>query len=166
MPRYTTTTYVDRRTLEGVVDGNYSKELGTEERALLDNVPEYLMPWFERAVVENFYLPLRGIMKKPAETLGRLVVELSPQPQGTQVQVQRKSTIRMGFGYKKECSKFSSRRNATAGKSFEESVEEALSDYRTGVVSAISVSLRDRDALFKYVPPNQVIESLRYRLFI
>ncbi|MBI3036481.1 hypothetical protein HYY73_01840 [Candidatus Woesearchaeota archaeon] len=164
---YMPTSYVHHSILKNIVDGNYEKQLTTGETALIERVPPDARPWFERVVIEDFYLPLRGIMRQPTETLEWLIVEVFQEEIGKAQdnghKIKRGLTLRGSFGYHEKTGLYSGLKKHGENVTFEELIENALTAYREVTMVNIETFLQSGNS-FKYVSPKQMTTSIAARM--
>ncbi len=164
MIRHAPTRYVDHSVLENIVGENYEKQLSDEENALIiERVPTDARPWFEGAVISEFYVPLKGIMNQPIETLALLIFEVFQERENAQDNGDRikkgRLTLKGSFEYAGEHMKYSGSKNPRGNVTFEGVIENTLSIYRRNTMTTIRAFLQSSDH-FKYVSPDQVRTGL------
>ncbi|MBI2143899.1 hypothetical protein HYU17_01980 [Candidatus Woesearchaeota archaeon] len=169
MPPYELVSEVPRHLLEEVINGKYSTELTTAEKAVLESVPPPMQQWFKQAV-NDFYLPLRSVVRQ--DTIGNhhsklsfletLVAELLPATAYEGSKGAHVKNMRARYE-KKQSIAPSSSLHRRPGKSFDDALPAALQAYKKIVVTNLGIHLK-RNLPFSYLSPSSVLHGIEGRL--
>lgn len=168
MPKYyIAANYVPTDALEMIVSGKYEMQLSAEESALVERLPLDFKPWFERVVVNEFYLPLKGIMKPPLDMLAQLIDETLPleaiQGQSNGDGKRNWQTLREQFVRRKMQGRYGRRVLPQGNATFEEIAEKVFREYKADLIGAVRHSLVEQNS-FKYISGSELRRSLTSRL--
>ena len=161
MPKNIGITRVSKGVLDSIILGSFDRELSTEERALLETVQEGKRPWFERVVVSEYYLALRGVVRsypiRQNEGHGTQFLQMLINHFAL---VKLTENDRKVLGWSTPLMRTYEKNTA---KPFEVAVEDALRDHRKAVVTLIKNAV-DNEFRFPYLPLYSVIVALREKI--
>ncbi len=171
--------YVQPEILAQIVNGTYDKTLSEAEAGRIESVPENLRPWFH-AVVEQFYLPLRGIVKNfrksspgasGTDFLDMLVEQLTQE--GTSGQINgnygnskirsTKTLIRASYRYKQGFSVGSFIGKKSTSVPFEGAADSAMADYLAAIKTRVENSAI-YNSNFRFIGVGNLRDSLRVKI--
>ena len=153
--------YIDNSVLSSVLDGSYEKVLSEVELMAIDSVPHETRQWFDRAVVNDFYLQLREVMRrvpqKPGSESGLdFLNAMVDVVNGAPTQYKH---ISLKKTYNARQSSKGRYNHRSASVTFEEVIESALREYKGRVMTSIQVAV-DSKSNIRYFSISGMLESL------